>query len=105
MSNQYAGFAFLGHDCWVRREHIPPTLLEPFDRAWAVAEANPSQIDPVSGRAFGAIWLDAADAIRSHVNPLLDRVALHASLQAEDLRKRGDQRKLDEILRLRTMRP
>ena len=31
--------------------------------------------------------------------------AFLGSLQAEDLRKRGDQRKLDEILRPRTMRP
>jgi hypothetical protein len=104
MSNHYPGYAFLGYNCWVRREQIPQSLLASYDQAWAIAEANPSQIDPVSGRAYGAIWLDTADAIRTRVNPLLDRVALRASLQLDDLRKRGDQRKLDEILSPRIMR-
>jgi hypothetical protein len=105
MSNIYPGYAFLAYNCWVRREHIPQSLLEPYDRAWAVAEANPDHIDPVTGRAYGALWLDAADAIRSRVNPLLDRVVLRASLEADDLRKRGEQRAFDMMLGRRTFRP
>jgi hypothetical protein len=97
--NDYPGYAFLTHGCWVRREHIPARLLEPYDRAWAIAENNPSCLDPVSGRSFGAIWLDAADAIRSRVPPLLDRVALRASLQADDLRK------VERLERRKDMRP
>jgi hypothetical protein len=97
-SNNYPGYAFLGYNCWVRREHIPQSLLEPYDRAWSIAEDNPSEIDPVSGNTYGAIWLDAADAIRSRVNPLLDRVALRASLETDELRKRANQRALDAML-------
>lgn len=104
MSNIYPGHAYLTHNTWVRREHIPRTLLEPYDRAWAIAESDPGRIDPLTGRTYGAIWLDAADAIRSRVNPLLDRVALRASLAADDLRKAGDQRQLDQMLSPRTAR-
>jgi len=97
MATNYPGHAYLTHGCWVRREHIPPPLLEPYDRAWAIAENDPGRIDPATGRTYAALWLDAADAIRARVNPLLDRVALRAALEVDDLRKRGDRRQLDAM--------
>ena len=87
MSNIYPGYVFLGYNTWVRREHIPQSLLDRYDRAWKIAENNPSQIDPASGRAYGAIWLDVAEAIRARGEALLDRVALRASLVADDLNR------------------
>ena len=105
MGNHYPGYAFLGYDCWVRRERIPVSLLACYDRTFAVAETNPGEIDPETGRSFGALWLDVADDIRERAVPLLDRVALRASLQADDLRKRGELRALDAMLSRGTPRP
>ena len=102
MGNHYPGYAFLGYDCWVRRERIPVSLLACYDRTFAVAETNPGEIDPETGRAFGALWLDVIDQISEQVAPLLDRGALRASLDADDLRKRGEERAVDAMLSPRT---
>ena len=69
MGNHYPGYAFLGYDCWVRRERIPASLLACYDRTFAVAETNPGEIDPETGRSFGALWLDVADDIRERAAP------------------------------------
>ncbi len=102
MSNHYPGYAYLGSQRWVRREHIPAWLIAEYDRTFAIAENNPNIIDPETCRAFGALWLDVVDEIRESVFPMLDRVALRASLQADDLRKRGELRALDAMLSRRT---
>jgi hypothetical protein len=49
--------------------------------------------------------LDAADAIRERVEPLLDRDALRASLEVDDLRKRGNLRALDAMFSPTITRP
>jgi hypothetical protein len=79
--HQYPGFVWLAYDRWVRREHIPPNLLAPYDSAWERLKREPNDVDA------GARWLDAADAIRTRVNPILDEQALRACLEADTLRK------------------
>jgi hypothetical protein len=50
-------------------------------------------------------WMDAVDAIYERAQPILDRPALQASLQAE-LRKLGNRRALDAFLSpRRVLRP
>jgi len=97
---RYPGFVWLGSrgQNWVARDRVPASLLAPHDEALAALDADPNDM-----RAAVA-WMDAVDAIYERVDPILDGPALQASLQAE-MRKRGDQRKLDEMLRQRTMRP
>jgi hypothetical protein len=102
MSNHYPGYAYLGSQRWVRREHIPAWLIAEYDRTFAAAEKNPGVIDPETGRAFGALWLDAVDQISDHVTPLLDRAAL---LRDQDLRNRAEHRKLDAMLARNATRP
>ena len=105
MDIHYPCYLFLGYGSWARREDVPASLLAPDDHTVAAAHANPSKIDPMTGRAFGAVWLDAADDIRRSVEPLLDRAAVNASVEADELRKRGNLRALDAMLSRRTPRP
>ena len=105
MDIHYPCYLFLGYDSWARREDVPASLLAPYDQTVAAAHANPSKIDPMTGRAFGAVWLDAADDIRRSVQPLLDRAAVNASVEADDLRKRGNLRALDAMFAPTTTRP
>ena len=95
MGNHYPGYAFLGYDCWVRREHIPVSLLACYDRTFAVAETNPGEIDPETGRSFAAVWLDIVDEISKQAGPVLNRDAL---LQDQELRRRANQRALDAMV-------
>ena len=105
MDNHYPNYLFLGYGRWAKREDVPASLLAPYDRTVAAARSTPSKIDPLTGRAFGGVWLDAADAIRERVEPLLDRDALCASLEVDDLRRRGNLRALDAMFSPTITRP
>jgi hypothetical protein len=97
-NNRYPGFVWLGSrgQNWVARDRVPASLLQPHDEALAALDADPNNL------TVAVAWMDTVDAIYDRVNPILDGPALQASLQAE-IRKRGDQRKLDEMLRQRTV--
>jgi hypothetical protein len=95
MSNDFPGYVYLGSGRWVRREHISPSLIAEYDRTFHAAENNPGVIDSETGRAFGALWLDAVDQISDHVTPLRD----------QDLRNRAEHRKLDAMLPRSATRP
>jgi hypothetical protein len=94
MSNEFPGYAYLGSHRWARRESIPTSLLQKYDRLYAIAENNPGAIDPSTGRRFGAQWMDVVDEILGKVGPVFDRAAL---LQDRDLRNRAEHRKLDAM--------
>jgi len=94
MSNDYPAYAYLGSHRWVRREQIPNSLLAKYDR-YAVAEVNPSAIDPATGRSFGGLWLDVVDQICAQVGPVLDEAAV---LEDQSLRMRAAQRAFDAMV-------
>ena len=98
----YEGYAYLGRQLWARREQIPSSLMNNYDRALAAANKAPSEIDPETGRAFGVLFLDTTDEIRAQVRPLLDREAL---AQDQQLRHAARQRALDAMLVPRLTRP
>ena len=89
-----ATYLYLGAHRWVTREPVPAGLLAKYDRAWATAEDNPSVIDPATGRASGAVWLDIVGEISKIAGPLLDRDAM---LQDRELRNRAAERALDVL--------
>jgi hypothetical protein len=72
---------------------------------YTLAKRNPSELDPESGRTFAGLWLDACDQIRAGFKPLLDRDGLRASLEADELRMRGNERALDAMFAPSITRP
>lgn len=90
---RYPGFVWLGSRGanWVARDQVPDSLLRPHDEALAALDIDPNDM------TAAVAWMDAVDAIYDRVDPILDRAALQACLEAE-MRKLA----LDAMLRHRS---
>jgi hypothetical protein len=94
MNNRYPGYVYVGSQRWVKREEIPAPLIKEYDRTWAVAERNPSEVDPLSMQSYGTQWLDTVDRMLACA-PAFDADAISTD---QNLRKLAGQRTLDAML-------
>jgi hypothetical protein len=102
MINEFPAYAYLGSQRWIRRDRISPSLIGEYDRTLALARDRPGTIDRVTGRAFGALWLDAVDQITEQAGPLMDRAGV---LEDQALHQRAHQRSLDAMFSRPLRRP